>query len=552
MLQEAIELARSLMDQKVHAYVTGQADNKRRIDNNPKDNHAQQPPYKRQNVVRAYSTGPSEKKEYARTLPLCNKCKFHHNRSCAVKCANCKRAGHFTRDCRSPAAANNQRASGVSRNDEARGRAYALGRDNADPDSNVITEVFPEDFPGVPSTQQVEFQINLVPGVTPVAQAPYRSSSSPWGALVLFVKKKDGSFWMCIDYGELNKLTVKNRYPLLRIDDLFDQLQGSSIYSKIDLRSGYHQLRVREEDILKTHLGLFMVVTSFKLSHPAKAETQGTLQLQFFRYLEDQDHLHDFQDSHDDEKDTRSSQKYLNDLKEEYQARALLAKFKRFFKKAKYNKVKAKLALLSLSDSASKALMVKNKGLITKAYEQDEEEVSSYDNDMVEVKVLMALAEDNKAVNKEGAKNVFTKVAFINGLKYNLISINQLCDAKYIIQFHKKRGTIFNSNKEFVMIAPRVRDVYVLDMTSSAQESCFFTKASENLNWLWHKRLAHLNLKTINKLAKQNHIIGLPSLVYSKDKPCSSCEKEKHHRASFKKIDIFYQEMSLSSLHGFI
>ncbi|GJV74971.1 putative reverse transcriptase domain-containing protein [Tanacetum coccineum] len=78
-----------------------------------------------------------------------------------------------------------------------------------------------------------------------------RPSSSPWGAPVLFVKKKDGSFRMCIDYQELNKLTVKNRYPLPRIDDLFDQLQGSSIYSKIDLRSGYHQLRVREQDIPK-------------------------------------------------------------------------------------------------------------------------------------------------------------------------------------------------------------------------------------------------------------------------------------------------------------
>ncbi|GJV04465.1 putative nucleotidyltransferase, ribonuclease H [Tanacetum coccineum] len=136
-------------------------------------------------------------------------------------------------------------------------------------------EVFPEDLPGLPPTRQVEFQIDLVPGAAPVARAPYRlapsemkelseqlkelsdkgfirPSSSPWGAPVLFVKKKDGSFRMCIDYRELNKLTVKNRYPLLRIDDLFDQLQGSSVYSKIDLRSGYHQLRVREEDIPKT------------------------------------------------------------------------------------------------------------------------------------------------------------------------------------------------------------------------------------------------------------------------------------------------------------
>ncbi|GJZ86994.1 putative reverse transcriptase domain-containing protein [Tanacetum coccineum] len=136
-------------------------------------------------------------------------------------------------------------------------------------------KVFPEDLSGLPPTRQVEFQIDLIPGVAPVARAPYRlapsemkelseqlkelsdkgfirPSSSPWGAPVLFVKKKDGSFRMCIDYRELNKLTVKNRYPLPRIDDLFDQLQGSSVYSKIDLRSGYHQLRVREEDIPKT------------------------------------------------------------------------------------------------------------------------------------------------------------------------------------------------------------------------------------------------------------------------------------------------------------
>ncbi|GJU69889.1 putative reverse transcriptase domain-containing protein [Tanacetum coccineum] len=88
---------------------------------------------------------------------------------------------------------------------------------------------FPEELPGLP---------------------PFiRPSSSPWGAPVLFVKKKDGSFRKCIDYHELNKLTVKNRYPLPRIDDLFDKLQGSSVYSKINLRSGYHQLRIKEEDI---------------------------------------------------------------------------------------------------------------------------------------------------------------------------------------------------------------------------------------------------------------------------------------------------------------
>ncbi|GJX23331.1 retrovirus-related pol polyprotein from transposon TNT 1-94, partial [Tanacetum coccineum] len=137
-----------------------------------------------------------------------------------------------------------------------------------------------------------------------------------------------------------------------------------------------------------------------------------------------------------------------------------------------------------------------------------------------------------------------TKARSSNANRSKTPTKSQLCDAKYIVQFDEKRGTIFNSNKEIVMIAPRVRDVYVLDMTSSAQESCFFAKASENLNWLWHKRLAHLNFKTINKLAN-----GLPSLVYSKDKPCSSCEKGKHHRASFKTKQTSSIKKCLHLLH---
>nr|GEW56438.1 putative reverse transcriptase domain-containing protein [Tanacetum cinerariifolium] len=246
-LQDAIKMENGLMDQK--------------------------------NVVRTYTVGSNEKNGYARSLPYYNKCKLHHDGPCTVR--------------------------------EARGRSYALGGEEANHDTNVFTgtfllknryacmlydsgadrsfmltafssligvvlntldvsyaveladgrvilekkvednsegkrleevpimrdflKFFPEELPGLSPTRQVKFQIDLV-----------------HGAPGFFVKKKDRSFRICIDYRDLNNLTVNNHYPLLRIDDLFDQLQGSSVYSKIDLRSSYHQIRFREEDILKT------------------------------------------------------------------------------------------------------------------------------------------------------------------------------------------------------------------------------------------------------------------------------------------------------------
>ncbi|GJS27533.1 putative reverse transcriptase domain-containing protein [Tanacetum coccineum] len=409
-MQDAIEFATELMDQKIRTFADRQAENKRKLHDNLRNNHTQQQPYKRKNVARAYTAGP----------------------------------GHYKKDC--PKLKNNNRGN-QARNGGATTRAYAVGNAGKNPDSNVVTgtflqnnryasvlfdtgadrsfmstafsslidivltaldhdydveladrkiikvntiirgctlnflnhpfnidlmpvelgnfdviigmdwlvkyhvvivydekivripfrneilivrgdesnnghesrlniisctktqknllkgcqvflahittkkaedkseekrledipivQDFPKDLPGISPTRQVKFQIDLVPGAAPVARAPYRlapsemkelsdqlhelsdkgfirPSSSPWGALVLFVKKKDGSFRMCIDYRELNKLTVKNHYLLLRINDLFDQLQRPSVYSKIDLRSGYHQLRVHEEDIPKT------------------------------------------------------------------------------------------------------------------------------------------------------------------------------------------------------------------------------------------------------------------------------------------------------------
>ncbi|GJZ78680.1 putative reverse transcriptase domain-containing protein, partial [Tanacetum coccineum] len=432
-MQEAIDIANDLMDQKIRTFTDHQAENKRKLDDNSRNNHNQQQPFKRQNMARAYTAGPSEKKVYGGSKTLCPKCNYHHDGQYAPKCNNCKKASHLARDCRSPTAtANNQRALGANQRvvtcfecgiqghykkdypklknnnrdtfllnnrfssilfDTGADRIFvstafsslidiiptALDHDydveladgkiigvntiirgytlnflnhpfNIDlmpielgsfdvivgmdwlaryhavivcdekivrtPFGNEILivrgdgsnkrhesrlniilctktqkylrkgchvflahvtakkaedkseekrledvpivrdflEVFPEDLPGIPPIQKVEFQIDLIPGVAPeISDKGFiRPSSSPLGALVLFIKKKDGSFRMCIDYQELNKLTVKNHYPLPKIDDLFDQLQGSSVYSKIDLRSGYHQLRVREEDIPKT------------------------------------------------------------------------------------------------------------------------------------------------------------------------------------------------------------------------------------------------------------------------------------------------------------
>ena len=128
-----------------------------------------------------------------------------------------------------------------------------------------FSNVFLEDLPGIPPDREIDFHIDLAPGTEPISKAPYRmaplefkelkaqmeelmskgfvrTSTSPWGAPVLFMKKKDGSLRLCIDYRELNKVTIRNHYPVPRIDDHFDQLQGARVFSKINLRSGYHQL----------------------------------------------------------------------------------------------------------------------------------------------------------------------------------------------------------------------------------------------------------------------------------------------------------------------
>jgi hypothetical protein len=176
-----------------------------------------------------------------------------------------------------------------------------------------FSDVFPVELPGMPPEKEVEFVIDLLPRTAPISKRPYRMSvkelqelkkqltelqeagyihlsSSPWGAPVLFVQKKDGSQRMCVDYRSLNDVTIKNKYLLPRIDDLFDQMRGARVFSKIDLRSGYHQMKIRPSDIPKmafsTRYGLYeFTVMSFGLTN-APAYFMNLMNNVFMEYLD--------------------------------------------------------------------------------------------------------------------------------------------------------------------------------------------------------------------------------------------------------------------------
>jgi hypothetical protein len=180
----------------------------------------------------------------------------------------------------------------------------------------VVSEfpvVFLKDLPGMPPERKVDFAIELLPGTVPISKRAYRvsgpdlvevkkqidellekgyirPSTSPWATPILFVEKKDGTRRMCVDYRALKKVTIKNKYPLPRIEDLFDQLRGDSVFSNIDLRSGYHQLRIRPSDIPKTAFitkyGLYeFTVMSFGLTN-APAFFMNLMNSVFMDYLD--------------------------------------------------------------------------------------------------------------------------------------------------------------------------------------------------------------------------------------------------------------------------
>ncbi|GKB69677.1 putative reverse transcriptase domain-containing protein [Tanacetum coccineum] len=302
-MQDAVEIATELMDKKIRTFAERQTENKRKFEDTSRNTQNQQQPNKR-SITNA-NTANNQRGTGAGQKPTCYECgaQGHFKRECP-KLKNNNQGnpvgnGNAPRRAYAVGNAGTNPNANVVTGTFLLNNHYAIILFETGADRSFVSTAFRSliDIITIALDYGVDveladgriicvntlirgctlnflnhpFNIDLMPiemgsfdviirmgwlskyqAVIVCAEKIVRPSSSPWGAPVLFVKKKDGSFQMCIDYRELNKLTVKNRYLLPRIDDLFDQLQGLSVYSKIDLRSGYHQLRVREEDISKT------------------------------------------------------------------------------------------------------------------------------------------------------------------------------------------------------------------------------------------------------------------------------------------------------------
>ncbi|KAJ9541528.1 hypothetical protein OSB04_028034 [Centaurea solstitialis] len=143
----------------------------------------------------------------------------------------------------------------------------------------------------------------------------------------------------------------------------------------------------------------------------------------------------------------------------------------------------------------------------------------------------------------------FKRVAYVEGLMHNLLSISQLCDKNHKVSFSKKKCKVKNRKKEVILNGVRHADIYIINMNTSTDNFCFVSRASTDMNWLWHKRLSHLNFKTLNQLCINNLVIGLPDYRYTKESLCSACEKGKQTRASFKSKQISSISSPLQLLH---
>ncbi|GJS47008.1 putative reverse transcriptase domain-containing protein [Tanacetum coccineum] len=306
---------------------------------------------KRSRTGRAFATITNLiRKEYTGTTPKCPNCNYHHQPEAPYRlCTNCNRYGHIAKDCRvgprvvNPLNARNPTAArdacfecggtdhykaacprlnqaprpggnhpnlvmaiegGQGRRNngnEAHGSAFMMGAEDARQDPNIVTEMLVAKYPYRLAPSEME---ELLSQLRELQDKGFiRPSSSPWGAPILFVKKNDCSFRMCIDYRELNKLTIKNRYPLPRIDDLFDQLQGSQYFSNIDLRPYLDKfVIVFIDDILiysktkeehKMHLGLILELLKKEKLYAKFSKCEFWLQeVQFLRHVINNDDLH--------------------------------------------------------------------------------------------------------------------------------------------------------------------------------------------------------------------------------------------------------------------
>ncbi|GJV89466.1 putative ribonuclease H-like domain-containing protein [Tanacetum coccineum] len=480
-------------------------------------------------------------------------------------------------------------------------------RINDIPMARDITDVFPEDLLELPSQRQVEFRIDLVPGATP--------RHSPWGAPVLFVKKKDGSFRMCIDYRELNKLIVKNHYPLPSIDDLFDQLRGACPFLKIDFQSGrfvivfiddilaYSNLKEEHEVHLKLVLEtlrkekLYAKVSKLGdvLNRKERVKSRRVrgmiLAAQSEVFKEENVLVESVMDEahasrylvHPDEmmllervvlrtcvskkttdkvvlvkekaKVARDRQKSYVDyrrkpLEFEVGDHVLLkvAPWKGVVHFGKEGKLASRYVgpfeileriglvayrlrlLQGVTYEGNPQMDLQDQGVIDSGCSRHMTGNMSYLTDYEEIDGGYVAFGGNPKGGKITGKGTiktgnldFENVYFVRELKFNLFSVSQMCDKKNSVLFNDTECIVLSPNfklideSQVLLRVPRKNNMYSVDLKNIVPKgglTCLFAKATSDESKLWHRRLGHLNFKTMNKLVKGNLAEAVYNVCY--------------------------------------